>query len=262
MRAHHNHRDRADQSGNGRRERPALRLVLGLLVICLVSLRGSSVAQQVDAPGADAGVVSTDNGAVSIFAPSAWLGMIVPVHDRIDLKVYGFYIGDLNVPSAQVDVPIRVTKLLTLTPGYLHYSVPASGLDELANLPGAFTDSYDEQQFRLDGTVTFPIRNLDVSLRNMYVRRLRPAPADDSNRYRGRIELAYPVPVRDTMLKPFVSYEKYYDHHSGGWNKHRAWAGVTLPLTKRVFLQPSYLRERTDGLKTIDYALFGFIVNK
>jgi hypothetical protein len=228
-------------------------------LISLIALGGlctaeKCVAQEVDAPAADV-------GAGSVTAPSPWLQVSVPVQQRIDLKLTGFYIGELNAPSAQVDVPVRATKFLTITPSYLYYSVPASGLNELANLHGVFADSYDEHQFRIDGTFTFSIRDFEISARNMYVRRFRPAPADDSNRYRGRIGIAHPLAVKGRIWKPFASYEAYYDWRNGGWNKDRIWTGVTMPVMKHVFFQPSYLWERSDGIKTINYVLFGLIVN-
>ena len=48
----------------------------------------------------------------------------------------------------------------------------------------------------------------------------------------------------------------------GGWNRYRIWSGVTLPLNRRVFLQPSYMWEsnRIES-KSIHYLLFGLIVN-
>ena len=179
---------------------------------------------------------------------------------QIDLKLYGFYIGDLQVPVAQVDVPIRMAKFLTVTPSYMGYSVPASGLNEITPRPGAFTDSYEEHQFRVDGTVAFAVRKFEISARNMYVRRFRPTPTDDMNRYRGRIAIAHPLAVQGRIWKPFASYETFYEQ-TGGWNRERIWTGVTLPLNKRVFLQPSYMWETSEGSRAVDYLLFGLIVN-
>ena len=232
----------------------ALRVVPLALVMGLLSFGAPCVAQEVDTPAGPP-------GSGSVVAPSPWVGLIVPVQHRIDLKLYGFYIGNLEVPSAQVDASVRATRFLTITPSYLYYSVPASGLDELANLPGAFTDSYEEHQFRIDGTVTFSIRKVEITARNMYVRRFRPSPADDSNRYRGRVGIAYPVAVAGRFWKPFALYEAYHDWDGGGWNKDRIWTGVTVSVVKRVVFQPSYLWERTDGIKTIHYVLFGVIVS-
>ena len=232
----------------------ALHLVPGVLVISLVSFGRPCVAQEVDAPDGR-------GGSGSVVAPSAWLELIVPVHPRITVKPYGFYIGDLKTPVAQVDVSIRATKFLTITPSYMYYSVPASGLNELAPEPAGFSDSYSENQFRIDGTLGFSIRKFEISVRNMYVRRFRPNPANDSDRYRGRLMIAHPLAVRGQTLKPFASYETYYDGGGGGWNKDRVWAGVTLPLMKQVSFQPSYMMEMSDGLNDVHYLLLGLIVS-
>jgi hypothetical protein len=182
------------------------------------------------------------------------------VQERIHIKLYGFYISELNVPVAQVDLPIRTGKFLTVTPSYMYYSVPASGLNKIPLQPGGFTDSYKEHQFRIDGTFAFLVDNFEISARNMYVRRFRPTPADDMNRYRGRIAIARPLAVQDYILKPFASYETFYEPR-GGWNRYRVWSGVTLPLNKHVSLQPSYMRETSEGSRAVNYVLFGLILN-
>jgi len=180
------------------------------------------------------------------------------VQKRIDLNVYGFYIGNLGVPVAQVDMPIHATKLFTVTPSYMYYSAPASALNKLSPQPGRFTDSYDEHQFRVDGTLTFSVRKFELSGRAMYVRRFRPAPSDDTNRFRGRIGIARPMVVGGHFLKPFASYEIFHETN-GGWNRQRVWSGVTLQLAKKVFVQPSYLWETSDGGRDINYLLVGLI---
>jgi hypothetical protein len=230
-----------------------LHLASSSLVIGLVSRGGPCAAQEVDAPPEHA-------GSGSLTAPSGWLELIVPVHPRITVKPYGFYIGNVKAPVGQFDVTFRATKFLTITPSYMYYSVPASGLNKLAPEPVGFTDSYHEHQFRIDGTVTFLVRKFEISARNMYVRRFRPAPADDSNRYRGRIVITRPLPVHDSTWRPFASYEAFYDH-GGGWDKHRVWVGLTLPLMRQVLMQPSYLWEGSDGIKDINYLLLGLMVS-
>jgi hypothetical protein len=111
--------------------------------------------------------------------------VITPVQHRVDLKFYGFLIGELNAPSAQLDATIRASRFFSITPSYLYYSVPANGLNELANISRGFTHRFEEHQFRIDGTVMFPIHKFEISERNMYVRRFLPN--NDSNRYRNRI---------------------------------------------------------------------------
>jgi hypothetical protein len=214
-------------------------------------------AQEVDAP------TTTDrqDGRGPLSVPMAWLQVGAPLRQSVDLKLSTFYVGELNVPVIQVDVPIRVSKFLTITPSYLYNWIPASGLNQMTPRPLGATDSYDENQFRIDGTVTIPIHGFEVSARNMYVRRFRPGAADDINRYRGRIGIARPVAVKGRTVKPFLSYESFYERKLGGWNRDRIWAGVSMPVTKRVTLQPSYLWETSLGNRDVNYLIFGVIVN-
>ena len=162
----------------------------------------------------------------------------------------------MKAPSAQVDATIRVTKFLSITPSYLYYSVPASGLNELANVSRGFTRNSEEHQFRIDGTVVFSFHKFEISERNMYVRRFLPT--SEINRYRNRIAVAHPLTVKAHTVKPFASYEAFYDQGSG-WTKNRAWTGVTVPIEKHVSFQPSYMWENTNGIKDVRYLMFGLI---
>jgi Protein of unknown function (DUF2490) len=235
----------------------ALLHVLGL-VICLLLFGGRCAAQEIDVP--------TGRGNGAVVAPTGWTELIAPVQQRVELEVYGFYIGDLKAPSAQFDATFRATKFLSITPSYLHYSIPASGLDDLANRSGGFTRTVEEHQFRIDGTVMFSVRKFEITQRNMYVRRFLPTyvyagrslPAKEINRYRNRIRVAYPLAVKGHIWKPFVSYEAFYDQGSG-WTKNRVWTGVTVPLRKDVSFQPSYMWEGTQGIKDVKYLMFGLI---
>ena len=235
----------------------ALQLASRFLAIFLVSLGGLCVAQEVNVP--------SGRGSGSIFAPTGWAELIAPVQERVDLKLYGFYIGELEAPSAQVDVTVRATKFLTITPSYLYYSIPASGLNELANISRGFTQRYYEQQFRIDGTVMFSVHKFEISERNMYVRRFLPTyflgrslPAKEINRYRNRIAVAYPLPVKGHIWRPFASYEVFYDQGSG-WSKNRVWTGITVPIERHVSFQPSYMFEATQGIEDLHYLMFGLI---
>jgi len=220
----------------------------GVLVACVVSLGTPCAAQEVDVPNG--------RGSGSVLAPTGWVELIAPVQQRVDLKLYGFYIGELKAPAAQVDATIRVTKFLSITPSYLYYSVPASGLNELANISRGFTSNLEEHQFRIDGTVGFSFHKFEISERNMYVRRFLPT--SEINRYRNRIAVAHPLAVKDHIWKPFVSYEAFHDQGSG-WTKNRVWAGVTVPVARNVSFQPSYMWEGTKGIEDLHYIMFGLI---
>jgi hypothetical protein len=232
--------------------------VPGFLVICLVLPGRLCVAQEVDVP--------TGRGSGSVVAPTGWVELITPVQERVDLKLYGFYIGELQAPSAQVDATFRVTKFLSITPSYLYFSIPASGVNELANRSPEFTRGIREQQFRIDGTVMFSVHRFEISERNMYVKRFLPTfmdarrslPAKEINRYRNRVAVAHPLAVKGHVWKPFASYEAFYDQGSG-WTKNRVWGGVTVPLEKHVSFQPSYMWEGTSGIKDLNYVMFALI---
>ena len=224
--------------------RIALRFAPSLLAICVVLLSGLCVAQEIDVPAG--------RGSGRVVAPTGWVELIIPVQERVDLKLYGFYIGELQAPSAQVDATFHATKFLSITPSYLYYSIPASGVNELANRSPEFTRGIEEQQFRIDGTVMFSVHRFEISERNMYVRRFLPTfmdarrslPAKEINRYRNRV----------------ASYEAFYDQGSG-WTKNRVWGGVTVPLEKHVSFQPSYMWEGTHGIKDLHYLMFALIFN-
>jgi len=219
-----------------------------VLVACVVSLGSPCAAQEVDVP--------TGRGSGLVTAPTGWVELIAPVQQRVDLKLYGFYIGELKAPSAQVDATIRVTRFLSITPSYLYYSIPADGLNELANVSRGFTRNLEERQFRIDGTVMFSFHKFEISERNMYVRRFLPT--NEINRYRNRIAVAHPLAVKNHIVKPFASYEAFYDQRSG-WTKNRVWTGVTVPVAKYVSFQPSYMWEGSNGIQDLNYLMFGLI---
>jgi len=230
------------------------------LVIWIVSLAAPCAAQELDAPAAPA-APDASAGRGSVFVPGGFFGLITPVRDRIALNVYGFYYGEVAVPVVQVDVPVRMTKFLTVTPSYLYYEVPPSGLNTAAEKPAGFTDTLEENQFRIDGNVKFSVRGLEISDRNMYVRRFRQT--GDIDRYRQRIAIAHPLTIEGHALKPFASFEAFYDRGNGGWTRNRVMAGATMPLLKHVSFQPSYIRDsyRVRGLRDVNYLQFGFIVS-
>ncbi len=113
------------------------RVVTSALVIWLVSLAVPCVAQELDPPATPA-TPDAREGRGSVFVPGSFVGLFTPVGDRVALNVYGFYYGKVAVPVAQVDVPVRITKFLTVTPSYLYYEVPPSGLDKASAYPARF----------------------------------------------------------------------------------------------------------------------------
>jgi hypothetical protein len=220
------------EMGMERLLRVVRRAVTGVLVIWLVSLAAPCAGQELDAPAAPAAPDVVD-GRGPVFVPGGFLGLVTPVQDRIALSLYGFYYGEVGAPVAQVDVPVQIAKFLTVTPSYLYYEVPPSGLAKASAYPARFADMFEENQFRVDGTLRLSFRAFEISDRNMYVRRFRPT--DEINRYRHRIAIAHPVAVNGHIWKPFVSYEAFYEQTNGGWNRDRFMAGTTLPVSRHVY---------------------------
>ena len=241
----------------------ARHLLSSLLVAWLVSLAAPCAAQEPQEPEPAPVPAAPDatDGNTSVFVPGGFLGLVVPVQERVAVNVYGFYYGEVKVPTVQIDVPIRATKFLTITPSYLYYEVPPSGLNKSVAFHLGATDTFEENQFRIDGTVKFSIHKFEIADRNMYVRRFRPT--DEINRYRQRIGIAHPLSVDGHIWKAFANFEAFYEGQNGGWNRNRYSAGVTLPLDKRVSFQPSYIWDdnRVRGLKDMSYLQFGVIVS-
>ena len=235
-------------------------LVRSALVACVISSAAPVLAQEADPPDPPTVPRPDVRGRGSLVAPSAWLVLNTPVRKPIDLKVYGFYIGELGVPVAQVDVPIRAARFLTITPSYMGYRVPASGLNELTPEPGRFTDSYHEHQFRdrRDGC--------DSPSASWRCPSATCTSGGSGRTWATSIAIAAASPSRTPStvggrtVKPFASYEAFYER-AAGWNRDRLWTGVTLPIKPRVLIQPSYMFESAPGSRDVHYLLFGLIVN-
>jgi hypothetical protein len=229
-------------------------LLTGAFAAGVMSIAAPSAAQELEIPAAPSAV----DGGGSLFVPGGFLGVTAPLQQRVALSAYGFYYGDVDVPVAQVDLAVRATKFLTVTPSYLYYEIPPSGLNKSVGLPARFTDTFEENQFRIDGTVRFSIGRFEIADRSMYVRRFRPA--DEVNRYRHRIGVAHPFAVNGYVWKAFANHEAFYERGNGGWNRNRLSAGATLPLQKHVSFQPSYIWDSNRGAKDVHYLQFGLIV--
>ena len=222
----------------------------------LMSLGAPCAAQEVDPAVPAAPERAMDAARSSRPRPG---GAESPREKRIDLKLYGFYIGGLDTPVAQVDVPIRATKFLTVTPSYMYYSVPASGLNKLPPQPGV------HRQLR-----RAPVSNRrDRGVRRSQVRDLRPqhvcqkVPSAQwtirtaiAEKFRSRI----PSPLKAAPgnrlphTKPFTS-------SNGGWNRERIGLASRCHSTSACSFQPSYMWETSRRTRDVDYVLFGLIVN-
>ena len=185
-------------------------LVRSALVVCVMSLAAPCAAQEVDPPTVP-----------DLTCCRRWTGLAIralglgrtgyPAAETDRSQTLRVLHRRITIPVAQVDLPIRMAKFLTVTPSYMGYSVPASGLNEAPPQPGSIHRQLQGAPIssrRDRGVRRSQVRDLR---RNMYVRRFRPAPADDMNRYRGRIGIAHPLRFKAASgnllphSKPFMS---------------------------------------------------------
>ena len=220
-------------------------LVPGVLALCVIAPATPAAAQERRHTDSTSGRWATDAVRSSRHQPGGTVN--TPIQKQIDLKLYGFYIGAMEVPVAQVDVPIRLTRFLTVTPSYMCYSVPASGLNKLPPQPANFTDSYDEHQFRIDGTVAFAVRKFEISGRNMYVQ----AVSSDSRRRheplsRSHLDRASPPDSRPHLETVCLIRSLSMSAGAGGTGIESGPVS-RCHSTSACSLQPSYMWETSDG---------------
>ena len=144
------------------------------------------------------------DGRGSLFAPGGFLGVRHSGAEQIALNLYGFYyrrITSTRRTSGRPDSDDQVSDDYSQL--YVLLGSGQAGSMKLRRGREASRDNYEEHQFRVDGTVEFAVRKFEISARNMYVRRFRPTPADDTNRYRGRIAIAHPLAVQWPHLETF-----------------------------------------------------------
>ena len=218
---------------------PATLLVLEC--VCVLALSASG--QEVEASGSE-----TSDGAA--FSNAGYVELIMPLTSKVGVNTYGFYLGNLGVSIALLEVPISVQKHLLLTPSCLFVDVPPSGLSLLTTKPSYRT--YQENQVRIAGTILATWHGFLFSDRSMYVRRFTPF--GDFNRYRNRVYVSHPVTVEQYKMTPFFFYEVYHDFQQGPWPR-RSWyvAAVDMPITKYLSFQPSYIRQDDQYLRSVNF---------
>jgi hypothetical protein len=239
-------------------------VVPSMLAIAPMLCGAASRAQELEGPGGLLRAPSVPSPPVerhSLFTAASYAEFIVPPAP-LGVRVYGFYVAEVKTPIVLFETPVQVGKFLTITPGVQYLDIPKSQLGKLTVVPIEFGQSYVENQARLDATVKFTVGHLEIGERNMYVRRFRPGwVGPDVDRYRNRLMLTQTVTVKRRAWKPFASYEAFHDGDHLGWVRYRLWSGVTVPVEKRVSLQPSYVRDdnRTRGVRDINYLMFALI---
>jgi len=100
-------------------------------------------------------------------------------------------------------------------------------------------DHVNERRWLLEGTLKGSLGPLKISDRNRISYRDRSS--TDEWRYRNRIKLSYPIPVKKITLAPFVSEEIFWQWNEGSYNQNRIQMGVAAKLNQHVSLSLYYM---------------------
>jgi Protein of unknown function (DUF2490) len=99
-----------------------------------------------------------------------------------------------------------------------------------------------ENRWWLDATFKVALRRLTVSDRSrVEVRRLAGA---WSERYRNRLQVERELSFDGHRITPFAAVEAIYDTRFSVWNRKRLYVGARIPLSRRVSLEPYFMRQR------------------
>lgn len=219
-----------------------------ILLPFLVFLVSVGVAQEVEGNGKSSG---------TIFSPADYLQLITPVTRRVTVSTYGLYAGNAHASLALLEVPMTVQKHFVVTPSYEFVNVPPGGFSLLTNRTAY--QSYQENQFRISGTVQTPWHEFTLSDRNMYVRRFTPT--SEINRYRNRIYVGHPLTFGSYKVNPFVFEEVYHDFAPGKWlRRNWAVAAVDMPIDRHLTFQASYIRQDDQFFRSVNFLGLALII--
>jgi hypothetical protein len=172
--------------------------------------------------------------------------LILPVLKGKDSRKKSFdkitftFTGNLRIGRRNFDlldnriatsIDFRVNKLVSLMTGVLYRK------DEL---------TINRQRFetRLSGGVVFSKswKGFTFRNRNMFEHRFRNS-RNDTNLYRNRIQLSYPLKFKNKELfTPFISEEGYLDLLSHNWVQNEFYAGLSRKINPRTSIDLAYLR--------------------
>jgi hypothetical protein len=148
---------------------------------------------------------------------------------------------------SKFDLDDAKPRLFTLSAGY-RYLPEANG--------GAATNRIEPV-----GTARFPVtKRLLLTDRNRFD--LDWKSGGFEWRYRNRVQLEGPFPIRKYHMKAYASVEPFYQSQYGKWSDTAIYAGCLLPIGKHVQLDPYYEHQNNTG-KAPNKQLnqFGIVLN-
>jgi Protein of unknown function (DUF2490) len=141
--------------------------------------------------------------------------------------------GHLVYRRVGADVNFKLSKFLTLTPGYAFYYTDSTRI--------GFSH---ENRLTFAATVGGSVRRWKISDRNRVERRFTSS--GDSWRYRNRVEIQRPFKLAGHSFQADVWDEVFYDSAVKVWSRNRAAAGVDKEISSRLRVG-LYLIHQNDG---------------
>ncbi len=94
---------------------------------------------------------------------------------------------------------------------------------------------------------------IDINLIEERWRRL----LGNSNRYRNRLQLEWPMKLVDFQFRGFVANEIFYDWSVRAWNRNRFFAGISRSLNTKLTLDLFYMKQNARHLLPRDLNVVG-----
>ena len=152
--------------------------------------------------------------------------LAIALNKKVDFNLLGVLRIGRNV-SRPVDERIgfsfsfKVSKYLTLTPGYLY----------IATQPLKNQKAF-ENRLSFAATLRGPVGGgFILTDRNLFERRIRH-PQIDSTRYRNRLQVEHPFKIGEIKLYGFMADEIFYDWSVKAWVRNRFTIGVGRTFNK------------------------------
>jgi len=144
---------------------------------------------------------------------------------------FGKNVSDLNEEQSGFGFNFTLNKYFSLSPDYRYGSGQPPGRGHTR-----------EHRFFLDFTARAPLKHGFILSDRSRIE-LRRIDGVESHRYRNKLQLERSFSIDDHKLTPYISDEVFYDDRFHIWNRNRIYAGVRVPLSQHLTLDPYFLEQ-------------------
>jgi hypothetical protein len=130
----------------------------------------------------------------------------------------------------------KINKYATVGGGYLY---------RISN--PSFNQQRYESRYSGIATFTIPFGKKTTLINRNQVQHQSLYSRPDATIFRTRFWLTREIEISKKTISPFVSYENFWDLHSGSWLRNRIHLGATRKLNKRLAADFYYLRQNEGG---------------